>query len=441
MATMQPTTIALLFGLVAISWLFHRLARGKEHKRETKARAELEAVKALGEVIPPSLHPKIDPNLCMGSGACVHACPEKNVIGLVSGKVSLLNPLACVGHGACAAACPVQAIELVFGTAKRGLELPRIDQNFQTNQEGVYIIGELGGMGLIRNAMRQGKQAADHVIAEGRKGDGMFLDAVVIGAGPAGIAATLRLMEAGRQVALLEQDELGGTILHYPRGKVVMTGKLEIPIYGDVKRKTMSKEELMYLWSDISEKTGLKATTQAKVVSIEEFGGGWRAHCEDGRTFDTANVLLALGRRGSPRKLGVPGEETAKVAYRLLEPEVFAGKHVLVVGGGNSAVECAILLAQAETCASVTISYRRTTFARCRGDNRDAIEAAIAAGTVRAALPSNVKSISESEIVLDQDGELVTLPNDAVIVQIGGSAPADLLKSFGIEMVKKYGQA
>ncbi len=436
---MSPTTLALLLGLVAVSWLLHRLAMRGETKREAKARTELEAVAALGEIVPPSLHPKIDPDQCMGSGSCVRACPEKNVIGLVGGRVKLLNPLACVGHGACAAACPVDAIDLVFGTEKRGVELPRVDENFQTSAPGVYIIGELGGMGLIRNAMRQGRQAADHVVSVGRSAPGA-LDAVVVGAGPAGIAATLRLMEAGKQVLLLEQGDLGGTILHYPRGKVVMTGPLDIPLYGRVKKKTMSKEDLLLLWQDIVAKTGLQPQTGKKVTSLTRDGEVWVVRSEDGSEVRAASVLLALGRRGSPRKLGVPGEQSSKVTYRLLEPRVFAGKNVLVVGGGNSAVESALLLAKDGDCASVTISYRRTTFARCRGDNRTAIEAAIADGTVQALLPSEVKEIGPDTVTLDVAGEERTIRNDAVIVQIGGTAPADLLRSFGIQMLTKYAE-
>lgn len=437
---MDPVSLAGLLGLLAVSWIVHRLFSGREVARETKAREELEAVAELGEVVPPSLHPKIDPMVCIGSGACVRACPEKNVIGIVQGKVDLLNPLACVGHGACALACPVEAIELVFGTEKRGVELPKIDPDFQTSREGVYVIGELGGMGLIANAIRQGTQAAEHVIKTKRRAPDAH-DAIVVGAGPAGIAATLRLMEAELDVMLLEQDDLGGTILHYPRGKVVMTGHLDIPLYGRVRKKTMSKENLMQLWRDIEAKTGLEVQTQKRVKALVEDGDAWRVSVASGESYRAANVLLALGRRGSPRKLGVPGEAQAKVAYRLLEPQAFAGKHVLVVGGGNSAVESANMLAAEGGCASVTISYRRGAFARCRGDNRTAIEAAIAEGRIRGMLPSTVKEIGSDRVLLEHGGESVPIRNDAVIIQIGGTPPSDLLNTFGVSTVTKFGDA
>lgn len=428
-------TLTAVSLVVTFAWL--RFDRAKENR----AVRALEDLAEMGELVPASLHPKIDPDQCIGSGACVHACPEKSVLALVGGRAKLANPLGCIGHGACASACPLQAIELVFGTASRGVELPRVDPNFETNQPGVYIVGELGGMGLIRNAVTQGKQAADHVASSARRGGAGALDAVVVGAGPAGISATLGLMEAGLRVELLDGEGFGGTVLHYPRAKVVMTGALDFPLFGRVAKRKMSKEELVGLWQDIQERTGLEVTTGELVEELERCEDGmWRVRSTGGER-RAANVLLALGRRGSPQKLGVPGEELPKVAYRLIEPEVYAGKHVLVVGGGNSAVESALALADEGGCASVSISYRRAAFARCRAENRRRIEAAIEAGRVRALLPSEVKSIGPHDVRLVCDGKARTIGNDAVVVQIGGTAPTALLSQIGIELVTKRGAA
>lgn len=410
-------------------------------KREKKAITELEDMAALGEVIPDTLHPVIDPDRCIGSGACVRACPEKGVIELVHGQAKLVNVLACVGHSACVTACPVDAIKVVFGTAKRGVELPKLDENFQTTREGVYVIGELGGMGLIRNAVLQGRQAADHVVRSPRRGRPDAYDAVVVGAGPAGISATLRLMEAGVRVMLLEREAFGGTIMHYPRAKVVMTGALELPMVGTVRRRKMSKEQLVELWQSIQAKTNLPVKTGVLVEGVAaDPDGMWRLATNAG-PLRAANVLLGLGRRGSPRKLEVPGEEQAKVHYRLLEPDEFKGKHVLVVGGGNSAVESALSLADSNGCASVAISYRRNAFARCRAENRRRIDEAIGAGKVRALMPSEVKSIGVNDISLTLDKREITIANDAVIVQVGGTAPSELLQKFGVEVVTKRGEA
>jgi thioredoxin reductase (NADPH) len=421
--------------LIYVVW--SRLSR----KEEQEVLATLEDMAALGEVVPDTIHPVVDPNRCIGSGACVRVCPEKLVLGIVQGQAKLLNPLACVGHSACVTACPVQAIKLVFGSAQRGVELPLLDPNFQTTRPGVYVIGELGGMGLIRNAVRQGRQAADHVVRGIRRAGAGAYDAVVIGAGPAGMSATLRLMQAGLAVVLLDRDNVGGTIMHYPRAKVVMTGSLDFAIAGSVKRRTMSKEDLVELWKAIMEKHGVPAKTGVTVHAVvDEPDGMWRVETNAG-SLRAANVLLALGRRGAPRKLEVPGEDQAKVHYNLVEPDSFAGKHVLVVGGGNSAVETALTLADFDRCASISISYRRETFARCRGDNRRRVEAAMREGKVKALLPSEIVAIGQREVVLTRAGRETRIPNDAVIVQIGGTAPAELLRSFGIHVVTKWGEA
>jgi thioredoxin reductase/NAD-dependent dihydropyrimidine dehydrogenase PreA subunit len=435
-------TWIILACLVVLAVVLNLAQRKREQVRTDAGRQELLELRAMGDIVPASIHPYIDPIRCIGSGACVYACPEKSVLTVVNGRGVLTNPLGCIGHGACASACPVQAISLVFGTAKRGLELPQLDPDFQTNQPGVYIVGELGGMGLIRNAVSQGRQAADHIVKGERRGDGDSLDAVVIGAGPAGISATLRLVEEGLNVTLLEREAFGGTITHYPRGKVVMTGPLDFPMYGRVSKRKMSKEELVELWNDIHAKTQIPVKTGALVERIESTANEtWTVRSSAG-DFRSANVLLALGRRGSPRKLEVPGEDLQKVSYRVIEPEVFRGQEVMVVGGGNAAVESVFALLDQGECASVSISYRKATFARCRKQNRQRIDDEIRSGRVRAHLSTQVDSITEKELVLrDSAGQRLVIPNDSVVVQVGGTAPTALLQDIGIEIVTKYGEA
>jgi len=437
-------SIPQILGVVAallVSALIYGAWSLRARKYEGEVLATLEEMKALGEVVPDTIHPVIDLDRCIGSGACVRACPEKFVLGVVGGQAKLLNPLACVGHSACMTACPVDAIKLVFGSDERGIDLPLLDPNFQTTRPGVYVIGELGGMGLIRNAVRQGRQAADHVVSAGRRAKADAYDAVVVGAGPAGVSATLRLMEVGLRVVLLDRDKVGGAIMHYPRAKVVMTGSLELAMVGSVKRRTMTKEDLVLLWQQIMESHGVPAKTGVTVQGVkEEPDGMWRLETSAG-SVRAANALLAVGRRGTPRKLDVPGEEQAKVHYTLIEPDPFASKHVLVVGGGNSAVETALALADFNRCASVSISYRRDAFARCRAENRLRIDEAIQTSKVRALLPSQIVSISEREVVLTSGTREMRIPNDAVIVQIGGTAPAELLQTFGIQVVTKRGEA
>ncbi len=431
--------VSAVAGLMYLAWLL------VDGHAERKALEQVADLAALGDVVPQTLHPVIDPWKCIGSGACVRSCPEHSPLGLIQGRASLVNPLGCIGHGACEAACPADAISLVYGTKKRGLELPRIDPNFQTNQPGIYIAGELGGMGLIRNAVLQGAQAAQHVVNGSpdeplRRGVGGALDAVVIGAGPAGVSATLGLMQGGLNVVMLDAETMGGTVTHYPRGKVVMTGDLDFPLFGRVKRKTMSKEALVDLWNQIKQKCDPPFVGGELVTEIESCADGMWELRSSNNSYRAANVVLALGVRGSPRKLGVPGEDLPKVSYRLIEPDEFADKHVLVVGGGNSAVECALALADFGRCASVSISYRRAQFARCRAENRRRIDEAMTAGTVTGMLPSQVLHIEQSTVTLDCDGQERTIPNDAIIAQLGGTPPGDLLKGFGIELVTKYGE-
>jgi thioredoxin reductase/NAD-dependent dihydropyrimidine dehydrogenase PreA subunit len=434
-----PWLPPLVAALLVATLVYRAVTRGAR-KREVEGLATLEDMAALGEVVPDTIHPVIDLDRCIGSGACVSACPEKTVLGIVRGQAKLLNPLACVGHSACLPACPVSAIKLVFGSAERGVELPRLDPSFQTTRPGIYVVGELGGMGLIRNAVRQGRQAADHVVSSGRRGNEAW-DVAVVGAGPAGLSATLRLMEAGLSVLLIERDAVGGTIMHYPRAKVVMTGALELAMVGSIKRRKMSKEELVALWRSVAERTNLPVKTGVTVQSVSEDPDGmWRVETTGGPV-RAANVLLALGRRGTPRKMEVPGEEQPKVHYTLIEPEPFESKHVLVVGGGNSAVETALALADFGRCASVSISYRRNAFARCRAENRRRIDEAIQAGKVQPLMPSEVESVGEKDVVLTREGVRQSIQNDAVIVQIGGTAPAELLQAFGVEVVTKHGEA
>lgn len=434
------TTFVVIGGVLVVALVLERLWRLRDRAQSEASAKVLEDVAALGDTTPDSLHPRIDLDRCIGSGACAQACPEKQIIGVVGGRAALLNPLACIGHGACMAACPVNAIELVFGSAKRGVELPALDASFQTSQPGVYIVGELGGMGLIRNAVSQGRQAIDAIVASPLRGAADVLDVVVVGAGPAGISATLTAMSAGLRARLVEREAFGGTVAHYPRAKVVMTGTLDLPLYGTVRRSTMSKEQLVALFADVRAKTDLPVETGQLVSHIAREGDAWSVFASD-KTYRAANVVLALGRRGAPRKLGVAGEELDKVHYRLLEPEVFAGKHVLVVGGGNAAVECALALADEGGCKSVTISYRRDAFARCRADVRRRIDEAIAAGRVVPKMPSEVLEIARDHVVLTAKAGKETLPNDDVIVQIGGTSPTELLETFGIHTLTKYGEA
>lgn len=435
------TTLVVVLGLVAVAGVPYLVWTRMERRKQRRATIIHQDTLALGDdLVPASIHPEVDLDECIGSGACVRACPEKDILAITDGRARLLNPLSCIGHGACMQACPVRAIKLVFGTATRGVELPRLTPSFETSQPGIFVIGELSGIGLIRNAMEQGRQAAATIAKSGRRGRPGELDALVVGAGPAGIGAALALIAHGLTVRIVDQDRYGGTITHYPRSKVVMTGPFELPGYGSVRRKTMTKEQLLALWTDIRERIALDIKEGVRVEAIHPDGPSWRV-VGPGWQDRAAAVVLALGRRGAPRELGVPGEQLAKVSYRLIEPEPFADQHVLIVGGGNAAADCAIALANSRLCASVSISYRRPELARLRASVRKDVERCFAEGSIVPLLATEVVSIAERHVTLSTPDGPREVINDRVIVQIGGQPPSELLRTIGIELVEKRGEA
>jgi thioredoxin reductase len=386
---------------------------------------------------PPSLHPVIDPVRCLGSSSCVSACPEE-ALGIVNGKAVLVNAAACIGHGACHAACPVDAIQLVFGTEKRGIDIPNVTPEFESNVPGLFIAGELGGMGLIRTAAAQGRQAVD-TLRKRKRGTHDF-DVVIVGCGPAGLSAGLSAIEHKLRYKLIEQEaSLGGAVFHYPRNKIAMTAPVKLALVGTVRFGEVQKEKLLKFWQGVVAKTGLAIDFQECMQGIDPDGDGFVVRT-DHHQYRTRSVLLALGRRGTPRKLEVPGEESAKVVYRLIDPAQYDGQAVLVVGGGDSALEAAIALAE-RPGIDVTLSYRSAAFSRVKQKNRLAIDQAERAGRLRVELESTVQAIEASAVKLLTTRGTATLRNDAVIVCAGGLLPTPLLQSIGIAFETKHGTA
>ncbi len=418
---------------LAVAASLYRRAR---KAREASSVAIWSETQTTGLTEPASLHPVLDPSVCVGAGSCVIDCPEQ-AMGIIDGKGILINPSVCIGHGACAAACPVGAIRLVFGTARRGMEIPAVDPHFETNVRGIFIAGELGGMGLIRKAVDQGKQAMQ-TIAKRRDARADF-DVIIVGAGPAGIAATLAAKQAGLRYLTIEQETtLGGTALHYPRRKIVMTAPMDLPLVGKVAMREISKESLIELWHDVMAKTGIEISFATRLEKLESASGLIRVHTDKG-IFATANVLLAIGRRGTPRRLGAAGEELAKVLYRLIEPEQFRGANALVVGGGDSALEAALALAD-EPGTQVTLVYRGETFGRVKPPNRERMEAACSAGRIDVRMKTEVLHIAADHVTLMREGQQTDIPNEVLIVCAGGILPMSLLKDAGIRVETRHGE-
>jgi thioredoxin reductase (NADPH) len=431
----SPLLLVYALPLVAIWAIWFWL--GKQRTRH--AVAVMEEAKIAGLTEPASLHPVIDPALCLGCAACVKACPEKSILGIIDGKAHLIEPSHCVGHGACATSCPTDAITLVFGTETRGIDIPFLSPKYETNVSGLFIAGELGGMGLIRNAIEQGRQAIGYCAAKAKSlpGGPDILDTLIVGAGPAGISASLGAMERKLNFKTVEQDTLGGTVAHFPRGKLVMTAPAELPLVGKVKFGEISKEKLLAFWQGVVADTGLQIAFEERVSDLKCENGIFCVTTTRG-TYRTKTVLLAIGRRGTPRQLGVPGEDLPKVVYRLIEPEQYAGQRVVVVGGGDSALEAAASIAE-QSGAHVTLSYRRASFDRARPKNRARVAAAEASGQLVVRLNSQIDHITEGAVVMTIGDDQETVANDAVLVCAGGELPTKFLQSAGVEVETKFG--
>ena len=428
-------TYALICVAAILFFWFRHLRKRK--KKETVHIAELQEAVTKGMTEPPSLHPVIDPVRCIGSGSCARVCPEE-ALGIINGKAVLTNASACIGHGACLVACPVDAIKLVFGTEKRGMDIPNVRPNFETNIPGIFIAGELGGMGLIRKAAEQGRQAMDSIKNRKAAGTADF-DVIIVGSGPAGISAGLSAIQHGLSYKLLEQeDSLGGTVYHYPRNKIAMTAPIKLALVGTVKMGEIQKETLLEFWQDVVKKTGLELSLRQRMDNIERRPDGTFTVLTTSGVYTARSVLLAIGRRGSPRKLDVPGEEASKVVYRLIDAEQYRGQSVIVVGGGDSALEAAIALSE-QPDTDVTLSYRSAAFGRVKVKNRERLQAQEAAGRLRVLLESRIVSIEKDTATIEHGGAVQQLRNDAMIVCAGGILPTPLLQKVGIEFETKFG--
>ena len=423
--------IALLLCAIIV---FIYLKKLKKSSQLVEAKVEKAKVEGLFE--PVSLYPEIDVNNCIKSGACITACPEKDILGIMNGKATLINASQCIGHGACFHSCPVEAISLVIGTEKRGVDLPHIDQDFQTNVSGIYIAGELGGMGLIKNSVEQGQAAVENIIKSGIRKDKSSYDLIIVGAGPAGISASLMAKKHNLNFLTLEQDSLGGTVFTFPRSKIVMTSPMQLPLYGKVQLFNTSKSELLELWKKVLSENNISIKEKTKVDMMSYENDHFKIMTNTNEEFKTKKILLAIGRRGSPRKLNIEGEETEKVAYRLLEPENIQSKKIVVVGGGDSAIEAALSLAEQN---KVILSYRSEAFNRIKPKNRENVNRAAEMGVLKIIYKSNLLSVEKEHVIMNIENEHVNVKNDLVYIFAGGELPTQFLENAGVMITKRFG--
>lgn len=424
--------------VIVVAWMI--VAAVRERRREQRA-AQILRLHGRPDG-PPTLHPVIDADVCIGSGACVRACPEDRALVIVNKRAHLAHASGCVGHGECLRACPVNAITLVFGSARRGVDLPQVDQCFESSQPGLYIAGELGGMGLIATAVRQGVKATEAIARslEDKPRHDDVVPLLVVGAGPAGIAAMLTAHGRGIRARWIEKEtSLGGAVRSYPRGKVVMTTPVELPLYGRVHLRRTSKAALIELWDDVLARGEIRPEYGVTLSSVTTDGDALVAVTSAG-TIRAQRVLLATGRRGRPRHLRIPGEELAHVSHHVQDPADHGGERILVVGGGDVAVEAALALVE-QPKTRVTLCHRGGDFDRTKPANQERLAEAELNGSVRVLRSAEVKMIEAGSATIQTPEGSVVVEVDRVFVLIGSDLPLELLAATGIRVQRHHGTA
>ncbi len=386
---------------------------------------------------PATLQPQIDAEKCIGCGQCIDACPENGVLAVKGHKVILADYTRCLGHGACFQICPFDAITLAAGRERRGEELPHLYENFESAMQGIFIAGELGGMGLLRNASEQAILAVDNIVRslkDNRKAD---YDLVIVGAGTAGLSAALNARKNNLRFIVLEQDTIELSILNYPRKKVSGVTTLDLPIAGKVTLKHSSKRQLADLWYELIMKFRIPVQENCMVQSIIRLNDYFNIISSDNQNFTTTFVLLAIGRRGSPVKLNIQGENLEKVAYRLPDSDCISGKKVIITGCGNTTAESALMLSEKN---QVTIVCQKAYFDRLTPLNNKSIEKAMLRGRINVFFRADLKSIEEKTVTIISDSETIKINNDLVYIFAGGESTAEFLDRTGVCIEAVYSE-
>lgn len=387
--------------------------------------------------------PHVDLTRCLGCGTCISACPEEDVLALVHGQAQVVRSHSCVGATACATECPTGAITVSPVATDVRTDLPALTEDLEAvGTPGLFLAGEVTGLARIRTAVEHGTRVARTVaerLAASADQDGTHDDAwdlLIVGAGPAGLACALEAKRLGLRFTVIDRDaEPGGTIAHYPRAKLVLAQALELPLFGKLKGRQFRKEQLMELWRQLAQEHELPIHHGVGFEGLEHDASGSFTARTSGGPVNARQVVLALGRRGDPVPLGVPGEELPKVAYGLIDARSHQGQRIVVVGGGDSAVEAALGLAD-QPGNRVTLAYRGETFFRVRRSNRERLQAAVDRGDLELLRRAQLERVEADSVHLaiagDGETEHRLVPNDRVFVLTGGKLPLDLLAQAGV---------
>ncbi len=423
----------LIAAVIIGGFLAYHLHQEKKKAQKYREAAERGKLRSDG---PQSQHPHIDNNYCIGCATCTMVCPEGDVLGMVGGKAMIINGYKCIGHSLCADACPVGAISMVLASPSVGADRATLTPEYETTIRNMFIIGELGGLALIKNAVNQGRDCVDTVTRRlaanktAASAVGLY-DLLIVGAGPAGISASLRAAEKKLNYITIEQSEIGGTVSKYPRQKLVMTSPVEFPMHGKFKKSELSKEDLLEFWGKVLKRADFKCKTGEKVENIAKGGDGIFCVTTKGSEYRARHIILALGKAGDPRKLGVKGEDLPKVMYRLIEADHYVNKNILVIGGGDSAVEAAMGLAS-QVGNTVTLSYRQGTFSRIKERNSQRVQEFMRKGKLKVLFNSNPVEFKTDSVLMEVNGAKQALPNDFVWIFAGGEPPTAFLKKIGV---------
>jgi thioredoxin reductase (NADPH) len=430
----MDTFIAFVIAATVLLFFLWRYWRDLK-KSEARGREAAERGKIHSEG-PRAQHPHIDATYCIGCAACTAVCPEGDVLAMLGGKAVIVNGHKCIGHSLCAEVCPVGAITMVMSAPSVGADMPYLTSRYETSIPNLFIAGELGGLALIKNAINQGKDCIDTIadrvtgLRRGKVSPDVY-DVLIVGAGPAGISASLRAIERKLNYITLDEGELGGTVAKYPRQKLVLTSPVEFPMYGKFKKTELSKEELIAFWNKVLQRVDFNFRRGEKVGDITKGADGVFTVATAANQYRAHSIVLALGRTGSPRKLGVKGEDLPKVMYRLIEADHYVNKRILVVGGGDSAIEAAMGLAH-QAGNKVTLSYRKESFTRIKERNAQRISDCIRTGKVTVVFNSVPVEFKAEAVLLEANGAVQEIPNDYVWIFAGGEPPNAFLKKIGV---------